>query len=364
MARICIIPASESNDNSSTTESPTILSLPHPRTSAPTRYLMHPTTGLHELTVIRSASSQPRSWLLTPFPTKSEPESTQWIGNGQIISDGALYIATPIDPLFLLLPHILPSKAHFLPADEIVDSLAEESEGVHWLRVIRVARRQLEARVRAVSESVDVGGGEKAFRVSVDKVISILAKKCGAMARGGLPKSLEDEFVTKPLVRPVTAIVSAATTVTAAAENTEIDGTTKDDPTPPQNPAASEEIIHLLRLRVACRFLSTTYLSPNISSLLSSHLDKIHDFASLDAYLAELKKLRAEAAAARFSDFSLKRSMNDDESADLRADKKRKQEEEAKKKKKNVSKGVRELSKVNTRGMAKLTSFFKKKEAA
>jgi hypothetical protein len=344
MARVCILPAPDTNGP---TEAPKILSLPHPRTSTSTRFLLHPTRGLHELTVIPSTPSQPRSWLLT---TANEPAKDGWIGNGQVLSDGALHIATPIDPLFLLLPHLLPPKqTRFLPADDILESLAQ-----CWQPVIRpgtVARRQLEARLRAVSDAVDVGE-EKAYRPSQPKVLSALAKKCLDMASGGLPKSLEDEFVTKPLVRPVTGVV-------VMPEDSE---DSEETAPPPQQPTAPPEIVQLLRLRVASQFLAATYLPPTIATLLTEHLAEVHDFAALDEHLQELKKLRAEAAAVRSGDFSLKRGMNDDEAADLRAEKKRKTEEEEKKKKKNISKGVRELSKVNTRGMAKLTSFFKKKE--
>jgi hypothetical protein len=341
--RICIIPAPDTN---APTEAPKILSLPHPRTTTSTRFLLHPTKGLYELTVIPSTPSQPRSWLLT---ANEEPAKEGWIGNGQVLSDGALHVATPIDPLFLLLPHLFPPKqTRFLPADDILESLAQ-----CWQPIIRpgsVARRHLEARIRAVSDAVDVGE-EKAYRPSQSKVLSVLAKKCADMASGGLPKSLEDEFVTKPLVRPVTGVVVMPDDVSV-----------ETAAPPPQQSAAPPEIVQLLRIRVAAQFLAATYLPEKIAALLTEHLAEVHDFAALDEHLLELKKLRAEAAAVRSGDFSLKRGMNDDEAADLRAEKKRKAEEEEKKKKKNVSKGVRELSKVNTRGMAKLTSFFKKKE--
>src|SRR5690606_13509359 len=112
---------------------------------------------------------------------------------------------------------------------------------------------------------------------------------------------------------------------------------------------------HLLRLRVASQFLASSYLPPHLEAKLLAYLSTLHDFSALDTHLAELKRQRAEAAAIRSTDFSMKRGMAD-EDADDRAEKKRKKEEEEKKKKKNVTQGVRNLSKVNTRGMAKMTS--------
>ncbi|KAF8245255.1 hypothetical protein K440DRAFT_634757 [Wilcoxina mikolae CBS 423.85] len=377
--RICIIPTSSESDKQTTT----ILSLPHPRTNTPTRYLLHPTKGVHELTKIPPIASQPRSWLLTTKTESDEKNSDGWIGTGQVLQDGALYVSTPIDPLFLLIPHLLPvskgdKKSRFLPIDDILESLDATCNDVdkpttHFAQFIipdTATRRYLEARIRSVSDAVDMGD-EKAYRVSQEKVLKILAKKCDDMAAGGLPKSLEDEFVVKPLVKPIIAdsidVVEEdenkkTTESKVRGDDTEgsKEASTAEIGAPPKS-SPSPEITQLLRLRVSSHFLATSYLPPHIAALLTTHLASIHDFGSLDAYLEELKKMRAGATAARSGDFSLKRSMNDDEAADARAEKKRKTEEERKKKQTKVSRGVKELSKVNTRGMAKMTSFFKKK---
>ncbi|KAH0391702.1 hypothetical protein KCU89_g14234, partial [Aureobasidium melanogenum] len=60
---------------------------------------------------------------------------------------------------------------------------------------------------------------------------------------------------------------------------------------------------------------------------------------------------------------SRKRStMNDEEAEEREATKRRKKEEEEAKKK-NMSRGVKQLGKVNTTGMMKLSSFFTKAPA-
>ena len=89
------------------------------------------------------------------------------------------------------------------------------------------------------------------------------------------------------------------------------------------------------------------------------------DFTKLQAHLIELEKFRAQALASRSAeDFSLKRSAYDEDDLEAsRAEKKRKQEEEEKKKKME-SRGVKDLKKVNTTGMKKMSDFFSKGQAA
>lgn len=387
----------------------TVISLPHPRTSAPTRFLLHPDTGLHEITKITPTATAPRSWLLAgaPSDTKDEKTPADWVGDGQTIQDASLYVSTPVDPLFVLLPRLLPAgapKVHFLPLDDVLDTFtatdddddddddARDSAGKsHWGAALMpgsVARRQVEARIRVVSDTVDVDG-KTAYRPSLEKVLALLVGKCEVMAEGGLPKSMEDMFVAKPLVRPISeeqpevgeeetekvgddaAMEETSRTklvvVGKSNEEKKDEETADEESTPPKPrnllPPASQATIQLLRLRVASQFLSASYLSAHLSTLLATALASAHDFTSLDTYLSELKRLRSEALSLRSGDFSIKRGLDDD-GGDGGVGKRRKKEEEEeaeKKRKKNVSKGVRDLGKANTRGMAKMTSFFKKK---
>jgi hypothetical protein len=91
---------------------------------------------------------------------------------------------------------------------------------------------------------------------------------------------------------------------------------------------------------------------------LQTAVEKAVDFSSLDDYLSKLAKFRAEAVASHSMDYSRKRDRDEEE--DEARVKKRKAEEE-KKKKSMESRGVRELKKVNTKGMKKMSDFFKKK---
>lgn len=88
------------------------------------------------------------------------------------------------------------------------------------------------------------------------------------------------------------------------------------------------------------------------------------DFKLLNDHLKHLADLRAEALASRsLGDFSRKRNAEDDDASESRAEKKRRLEEEEKKKKAAESRGVRELKKVNTSGMKKMSDFFGKTAA-
>ena len=83
-------------------------------------------------------------------------------------------------------------------------------------------------------------------------------------------------------------------------------------------------------------------------------------FAPLEAHLSSIAALKSEALSLRsLSDnISRKRAVElDEEKIAEREEKKRKKEEEAIKKK-NEGRGVKQLKKVDTSGMKKMSSFF------
>lgn len=108
-------------------------------------------------------------------------------------------------------------------------------------------------------------------------------------------------------------------------------------------------------------------MSSTLNTLLTSPLSPAGiDFAPLTAHLTHLAKLRAEAAAsADLSSFTRKRGcLEDDEEAEARAEKKRRLEEEEKRKKLSISRGVKDLAKVDVKGMKKMSAFFQPKAKA
>ncbi|KAI0459107.1 ribonuclease H2, subunit B [Xylaria acuta] len=410
-----------------------IVSLLHPRYAKPTRYLVCPETGFYEFTRIAAPESTPRSWLIQTDGHKpsqagdTEPASAEKDASfGTYVTSGAeLFVATPIDPLFLILPTLVdPSanseKRRYISSDDYFDRIQDESP--HLWEILRWGegrvRGLLEARLGAVCDTVEAGD-ECVFRFSEDKLVSEVIGKARRMSARPLPRSMEEKFVVKPLEAPVLGVKrETTTTVTktsteASAETTQDDSSTSasasgtprlkaeasesqssvsstessgslaseastaatsitsssgEDGAAPAEAllpvmVASAEVISLQRLRTSFNFLCSSYVPPSLVTLLRTKLSTQPevDFAPLDTYISELSRLKQEAAAARSAgDYTRKRVLDDEELAE-RAEKKRRKEEEDKRKKAGESRGVRELKKVNTVGMKKMSDFFKKK---
>ncbi|KAM7192495.1 Ribonuclease H2, subunit B [Naviculisporaceae sp. PSN 640] len=380
-----------------------IVTLQNPRYSKPTRYLVCPEAGFFEFTKITAPKASPRSWLLQQ--TKNENDGTKL--DTQVTRSADLYIASPIDPLFLILPALVAKdsasadnnkKRMFLSSDDYFDSLSEMpdsnahnhlSEILSWAKT----RQLLELRMASVCDTVDAGD-EHMFRLNESKLLAEILSKAKRMAEHGLPKSMEDKFVTKALEAPILSVRSTAapaaspgtedassgtstpslesadsqstissveTTATAVSDaSTAATEVSTDEVTNAMT--APAEVISLQKLRISFDFICSSYLAPSLTKLLKAQLpsSKTADFKPLEEYMTKLAELKQKAAAARITtDYSRKRTR--DEEDDEKAEKKRKKDEEEKVKKANVSRGVEKLKKVNTTGMKKLSEFFKKK---
>ncbi|KAH7275832.1 ribonuclease H2, subunit B [Fusarium solani] len=346
-----------------------IVTLPNPRHARPARYLVCPETGIYEFTKIATPKATPRSWLI---------ENGE---NADISMGQELYMATLIDPMFLVLPALTEQtkgseKRLFLSSDDHFDHLPEESS--HLSEILRCdkTRKLIESRMGAVCDTVEAGD-EAMFRVNNEKLVNVVLEKARRM--GQLPASMEEKFVKKALEAPVLAqkrelktetSQPTTETVETPADSTDSQSTTTD--TQPSTATsfttitddvvtaiqASPEVTGLQRLRVAFSFICSSYIAPSLATELQTAVEKAVDFSSLDDYLSKLAKFRAEAVASHSMDYSRKRDRDEEE--DEARVKKRKAEEE-KKKKSMESRGVRELKKVNTKGMKKMSDFFKKK---
>ncbi|KAI1458088.1 hypothetical protein F4805DRAFT_147071 [Annulohypoxylon moriforme] len=393
-----------------------IVSLPNPRYGKPTRYLVCPDTGIYEFTKIAAPKSTPRSWLIECGNTDKVEEKTSEDSaelRAYITRGADLYVATPVDPIFLLLPAFADQSAStkdgkrmFVTSDDHLDSIKSDlshlSEILRWGKV----RTLLESRMAAICDTTEAGD-ETMFRFSEEKLLAEIISKARKMSEQPLPKSMEDKFVTKTLEAPVVGVKRENTTTLNAPEKTQTESSTpaSETSTPKvesadsqsstsstdttttsasdastaatsisaDEPAAEEiatiqaspEIIKLQRLRTALAFICSAYIAPSQAALLQEKLAKSEeakvDFAPLDAYLAQINQLRQEATAARgMGDYSRKRVMDDEEMAE-RGERKKRKEEDDKRKKAGESRGVRDLKKVNTVGMKKMSDFFKKK---
>ncbi|OHF00255.1 hypothetical protein CORC01_04444 [Colletotrichum orchidophilum] len=383
-----------------------IVSLANPRYSKPTRYLLCPETGIYEFTKVAAPKTTPRSWMIeTPAGKLEESDAKDGSQVETQITNGAdLFIATAMDPLFLLVPGLFgpvnaksqETKRLFLSSDDHFDAVSTSSP--HMSEALRSPKTRvlLESRMEAVCDTVDAGD-EKMYRLSEKKLVLQILSKARSMGSKGLPASMDEKFVQKVLEAPIQVQKSQVVKVEVAAEEantptlqhdagesqssvstvdskasvasnistaaTSVDGELFED-TVVSAIQASAEVTSLQRLRVAFSFICSSYVAPGMASSLKKLLaDKDVsgvDFSPLDEYLVQLTKLRAEAASSRsMADYSRKR-MLDEEEEEARAEKKRKMEEE-RKKKASQTRGVKALGKVNTTGMKKMSDFFKKK---
>jgi len=416
-----------------------ICTLPHPRTSKPCRYYYCPSkgphNGLYEFTRSAPPSSTCQSWLigrqqesgrdalesgsnsaksdsknvdseqLKEVENQSASKNARPVADGYVIKSPELFIATPIDPLFLILPSLLAtpntespsSRGVFLSFDDIFEPLNGVSR--HFGEILNHGPIQhtMIGRMKAVCDIV-AAGDEEMYRLNADKLLTELLAKARKMTALGLPPSMEQKFVRKALERPIMAIKREAGSVSAAAEHrheetvivdpasaestdsqasastsvtTSSEASAGTDVTIPDERASlntSPGIEELLRLKVALSYIFSAYMPQSLVTTLNARLtaeDSPIDLRPLEKELALISEMRREALASRsYSDFSRKRGIEDEEATASRAEKKTKKEEDEKKRKASETRGVRDLKKADTTGMKKMSDFFAKKSTA
>jgi hypothetical protein len=390
-----------------------IVSLQNPSCLTESRYVVCPERGFYEFTNFAAPRTTPRSWLLSAQESTSAKDPVKELveeaknkenSKGYVMRTANLLIATPIDPLFFVLPALTPlpnSKASeqpkkmFLSSEDYLERIVASSS--HLAPFVRTEsiRQLLEQRMAAVSDTVEAGD-ESMYRLNEEKLLEELLRKAKRMVEKGLPPSMEEKLVRKALEAPMlgikrdessmhelaneedaaetadtqttvssvqtpaTSFSEASTTATSFTEESET--VQKTIPSCPPI-TAPEGVAELLRLRTALFMICSKYLMPHLSETLKTLLvsqPSTVDFAPLDSHLVRLAKLRQDALAARsLGDYSRKRALDEDN--ETRAEKKQKLDEEEKRKKAGESRGVKALKKVNVTGMKKMSDFFKKK---
>ncbi|KAK3112213.1 hypothetical protein LTR53_011751 [Teratosphaeriaceae sp. CCFEE 6253] len=355
-----------------------IITLPHPATAKPTRYLVDPKRGFYEFTRVsarRTGKAGGRSVLLAAEERDDNDETEEYAevesesGDGHILQSADLFVATPIDALFLLLPGLDTGDQYctfydmlFLNSDGAYNHLRpifKSSEG-------KSLESRMEEQLRDACRVLDLGT-EIAYQLDVDLLAGVVFKKAETMVAAGLPASMESRFVTRALEVPELSVKREDSALSIVEHSTT--ATALEDARRMQHSGA-EDLKHLLRLRTAFSYLSTAYLSSNlmrgVQEALVSPTRNIQypDFTPLDARLSHISCLRAEAHVLRsISDnISRKRGIaDDDEEAMERAETKKRKKEAEEAKKKNMSQGVKKLMKADTKGMKTMGSFFTKK---
>jgi flagellum-specific peptidoglycan hydrolase FlgJ len=394
------LPASTSNPPKlfvlpkDTSKDARIVTLDNPANGASSRYYFCPEKGFYEFTRIAAPKKECRSWLLTGKDNtddETQQEKEGRIGSGYVTRNADMFIATPIDLLFLILPALAPTSAkdtkqHFLAFDDYLDKLSSSSR--HWRALIShhpSLKSMIEKRMRAFCDTVDAGD-ETMYRISHPKLLTILLRKADRMSAHGLPPSLEERFVKTPLEIPIMTIqceessLSGTSTSTSTEKESQSDSQVSNDtaittpettlesgeekqPQPQQQLTTPPSIPPLLRTHTCLNYLSTSYLPPTLRPIITTHLATSPAFTPLTTHLAAIAQLKSSALALRnISDnVSRKRAMEDDDKVAEREEKKRKKEEEEKKKK-SEGRAVKALKKVDVSGMKKMSSFFTKVE--
>ena len=391
-----------------------IVTLAHPRTCALTKYYFCPETGLYEFTKSSAPKTSYKSWLLSPVEkalSESNEGSTELhnhdgssetehsnITEGYLFRSSELFVTTPIDPMFLLLPVLSSertspknnsSKPPFLSADDIFDNVAVLAR--HFTHVVGDApiRGLLISRLSAICDSVDAGD-EHMYRLSNTKLLHELIKKAKRMVSHGLPPSMEERFVRRALEVPILAVKRQESTMSETANGSELQQSlamtnteesqssavstvesqisldttiTTPDISSDHQSSTTEDLHQLLRLRTSLSYMLSAYIPAHLASELEPAVKSSAsgvDFSILEEHLARIAKLRAEAQASQsMLNMSLKRAIDEnDEEIAGRAEKKRKKEEEEKKKKSGESRALKNLKKADTTGMKKMSDFF------
>ncbi|EME41635.1 hypothetical protein DOTSEDRAFT_176898 [Dothistroma septosporum NZE10] len=376
-----------------------IMTIPNPATSILSRYLVCPDNGFYEFTRVAVPKKEQRSWLLAPDRSSEEVESTEHEEKdaGYVIQTPDMLVATRVDPLFVLLPSLAGDveslgQEYLAPSDYLAKLTERSKLLAHIIRPNQPGKleRAMESRMEAVCECMDLGD-EKMYALSLPKLVKELVSKAKKMTAKGLPASMEDKFVKQALDVPVLSIkredssisiaaddatpgaereatseaqsqgsdasASTITSVSTAATSLSIASATDESSSPSQ-------AIELLRLRVAFNFMLASYVAPairqEIEPLLQEPSITSIDFAPLDKHLERVASLKKQAQALRsLSDnISRKRSAVDDGQALDKGEAKKRKKEEEEARKKNTSHGVKQLAKVNTTGMKKMSSFF------
>ncbi|KAG0319393.1 Ribonuclease H2 subunit B [Dissophora globulifera] len=278
--RICIGPKVPKG-----AENPITLLLPSPSSGLPSRYVIQE-GKLYEMQVV-------------------DPEGLRsWFVGDTIQSDGSLYIITPIDPVFMILPILdimrqqtAESQGRFLVLHDIF-----ESDQYTSLRHLALLHR-IEDFLSLVSE-VRTGSMDRAktFRLDDAKALAWMKQKV---------QVLVDRF-------------ESVKTLTDAIAYTE----SLPD-------ACRKEAITQSALKLVSAYLSESW---------ATKLAGEYEFPELD-------KMESRTQLPSFSDFGKRSGM------DLDEDPKAKKEV----KKPKLSVGQRKLAKANTTGMKPLSSFFAKK---
>ena len=377
------------------------LSLKNPSNKKLSRYIYCPKSGFYELTIVSAGGNDHRSCLFVPQgPNEASSVSKEAqangevsdLGQGYVIDQAQMLVATPFDTRLLLMPLIQPGmlggprdRPHMARmADDLFNELGRTSKHMKYMLRFPSFRKLLLKGLNDLFEPVDAMG-ETMYRSDSFQMLDLLIEKAQKVVSNAWPSSLERHVQRKLEVPAAVAAMRASQTrqSTESSDSSELpkveegDALQSERPAEPANftPLPSEElqpsqtVIDQMRLKIAISFIFQSYVPPK----LKDYFEKVIasgtgvNFNEANEYLAKIESLKKEAHALSHVSGNVSRKRAAEEEADAaeeaRTEKRRKKEEEDKKRKQE-SRASKDLKKVNTAGMQKLSSFFSKKPSA
>ncbi|KAK7206601.1 ribonuclease H2, subunit B [Myxozyma melibiosi] len=309
MSRVLLIPEIES----SAAQKSSIITLPHPATSQPTRFLFtQPQCHLSELTSV--TSDDPCSTILS---TSDDDDSEQT--RGSIISSGEIIVATAVSPLFLLLPALAKHAQQYRTWEDLSDTLVSSAAG------FTVLLPTLERYLAGITDTTEPAPGMVCYRLNKDKLFTKL---------DGLATEMGSRLPTAVARNEVGRVLQRARA---------------------SDERAPEEMYARARKGVAVRVLCARFVCAELAREFEA---RVADDGELAGYISRLKKEREEEMERHqmlSSSVGGKRTRFEAEDDEVRKGK------GTKAKKAAVGAGVRRLMKADRSGMSRLDTFFKKK---
>jgi hypothetical protein len=181
----------------------TLLLLRNPRTGDPKRYL-HVCDELYELTAVDGTN---------PHTTdESELSSTRSLlfSSNRVVRDATVVVATPLDPLFLVLPTLHRYQNKFLTADYIQDIIDSDNADIDSVPVA-VFEKSLRKACDVRADDGDDSGAS--YRLNIEKLFAYLNKlRDDVVGQNALPRGLYVKLVEDP-VRPADSAIPVDATM-------------------------------------------------------------------------------------------------------------------------------------------------------
>jgi len=236
-------------------------------------------------------------------------EPASWFINDTVQSDGSLYIATPVDPLFVIIKLLEENRKKTEEHAGYFCSLSQMLSDTNHLGYVHLTKLLKDVDVSVICDVNDQSTDQVLYRLNDDKLLKWMRCKT-------------DRLSQKLASYPIQTTVSSAQASTFVASTRDIKKPTEDD-----------------LLRSALGFLSE-YINPNRMEQLARSYGILEFAPPRVSVFDDLKKAETKSES--------------------RKDHTKKEKPKVEKPKLSVAQS--KLAKTNTTGMSKISSFFHKED--